>query len=298
MDEGRVRRFSLACILTVFLVSACGIHPSTPIVTIPTQTEFATETAQPAPTSTPNPTATPTATETAQSNLPIYVDFLHPEKSSTIDFGFLTSQAFVDKVLEMEKEGLWPDFPNKGTMIPFTGINFDLNPNTGLMRDSGFDLLFTPKQGITAYADPATRPYELVSIYKTEPIAQFNNQRLYVDLLRFHNKDIGYFEGAISFDSDDHRSFAPDSVYFPNGNYYIETGDKDKPYGCHANQASRAGLSENFCTWYFANTKFTQAPEIFNNWKATGNLSNVVTNPDGSSTKVIPLIPSGGQAFP
>ena len=98
-----MRRLSLACILTVLLISACGTQPSAPVTTLPTQTRSATETAQPTLTSTPNPTATATATETAQPNLPVYVDFLHPEKSSTIDFDFLTSSAFVDKVLDMDK---------------------------------------------------------------------------------------------------------------------------------------------------------------------------------------------------
>jgi hypothetical protein len=60
-------RFSLACILTAFLVSACGTQSSVPMVAIPTQTESTTATSQPiakpTETATPEPVATATATE-------------------------------------------------------------------------------------------------------------------------------------------------------------------------------------------------------------------------------------------
>jgi hypothetical protein len=292
--EDRMKKYLL--IVSVLLI-ACNLL-SIPATTTATPAVTAAMTLAPTavPTSVPEDTATPTVPPIL-SDFPIYTDYENPENVPTIDFGILTSPAFVDKVLDMDTRGRFPDFPNRNTLIPIISVSTSLPPELYERNDW---LVITSGNGYSPYYNPKSRPYMLVLELRT----QFDGKGLYVFIEKYRNKDrtngfIGFTLAANNYDTYLGGPYGLLSPYFGNfltGTYYVNQDDAEQIYGCHNTEVVHGGLPQAYCDWYFANTEITQGTEVLKNWSLTGNLSNVFTV-NGETYHTIPLVPIAGQTI-
>lgn len=252
--------------------------------------------------STAAPTSAPEATATATvpaiiSDFPIYTDYEHPENVPSIDFAILTSPAFVDKVLDMDRRGRFPDFANANTLIAITSVSTSLPPE---LYERNNWLVITSGNGYSTYYDPQKRPYMLALELRT----QFDGKGLYVFIEKYRNKDrtngfIGFTLAANNYNAylgGPYGLLSPHFGNFLTGTYYVNQDDAEQIYGCHNTEVVHGGLTQAYCDWYFGNTEITQGKDVLKNWGLSGNLSNVFTI-NGETYHTIPLVPIAGQTI-
>ncbi len=249
------------------------------------------------PTLLPEPTVTATVPPTIDDFL-VYTDYSDPEKVPSIDFNILTSPAFVDKVLDMDRRGLFPDFPNRNTLIPITSVRTSFPPDYG---EPHHWLVLPSDTDYSTYYDPKNRPYMLVLELQT----QFEGKGLYVFIEKYRNQDrtngfIGFTLAANNYHKFLDGRYGILATYLGNflaGTYYVELGDAQDIYGCHNIEVVLGGLPQAYCDWYFANPEITLGTKVLKNWSLTGNLANIFTI-DGKTYHTIPLVPISGATIP
>jgi hypothetical protein len=198
-------------------------------------------------TPTADPTSVPEATATATvpaiiSDFPIYTDYEHPENVPSIDFAILTSPAFVDKVLDMDRRGRFPDFANANTLIAITSVSTSLPPELYERNDW---LVITSGNGYSPYYDPRKRPYMLALELQT----QFDGKGLYVFVEKYRNKDrtngfIGFTLAANNYNAylgGPYGLLSPHFGNFLTGTYYVNQDDAEQIYGCHNTEVVHGG---------------------------------------------------------
>ena len=279
------------------LLIACNFLsiPATTTSTLAVTTAM-TFTPTAAPTSAPEATATATVPAII-SDFPIYTDYEHPENVPSIDFAILTSPAFVDKVLDMDRRGRFPDFANANTLIAITSVSTSLPPE---LYERNNWLVITSGNGYSTYYDPQKRPYMLALELRT----QFDGKGLYVFIEKYRNKDrtngfIGFTLAANNYNAylgGPYGLLSPHFGNFLTGTYYVNQDDAEQIYGCHNTEVVHGGLTQAYCDWYFGNTEITQGKDVLKNWGLSGNLSNVFTI-NGETFHTIPLVPIAGQTI-